>query len=166
MAFGNAVPARASGASSSPAHPVACAAVAFALDTSSEFGNRVARRLRDEPIAWLTTVSARGAPTPSPVWFLWDGASLLVYSRPDTAKLRNIEHNPRVAVHLEGNGRGGDIVILTGDAQLSDDPPAHHVPAYVEKYGAFIARNGWTPESFAADYSVPVRIRPARLRGH
>ena len=30
---------------------------------------------------------------------------------------------------------------------------------------AFIARNSWTPESFAADYSVPLRITATRLRG-
>jgi hypothetical protein len=39
------------------------------------------------------------------------------------------------------------------------------VPAYVEKYAAFIARNAWTPESFAADYSVPLRITATQLRG-
>jgi MATE family multidrug resistance protein len=27
-----------------------------------------------------------------------------------------------------------------------------------------LARNGWTPESFAADYPIPIRIRPTRFR--
>ena len=31
---------------------------------------------------------------------------------------------------------------------------------------AFIERNAWTPASFAADYSVPVRITITRVRGH
>ena len=44
-------------------------------------------------------------------------------------------------------------MVVLGDAAVSDDPPAHAVPDYVEKYAAFIARNSWTPESFAADYS-------------
>ncbi|MDX6631164.1 MAG: hypothetical protein QOH00_3410, partial [Gaiellales bacterium] len=44
-------------------------------------------------------------------------------------------------------------------------PPAHELPDYVEKYATFIGRNSWTPESFAADYSVPVRIEATRLRG-
>jgi hypothetical protein len=39
------------------------------------------------------------------------------------------------------------------------------VPAYVAKYAAFIERNSWTPESFASDYSVPLRIAATRLRG-
>jgi PPOX class probable F420-dependent enzyme len=112
------------------------------------------------------TVGGRGAPLPVPVWFLADGDSFLVYSRPDTAKLRNIAANPRVALHLNDDGRGGDVVIVAGRAHRSDDPPADRVPAYVEKYAALIAGNGWTPASFAADYSVPLRIVPTAVRGH
>ena len=112
------------------------------------------------------TVNGRGAPQPSPVWFLQDGDSFLVYSRPDTPKLRNIAENPRAALHLNDNGRGGDVVIVAGRAHRSDDPPAHRVPAYIEKYGELIEGNGWTPESFAADYSVPIRITATAVRGH
>ena len=65
------------------------------LDTTTEFGAHVARRLRDELIGWLVTVSPRGRPQPSAIWFLWDGASsLLIYSQPDAPKLRNIAANP------------------------------------------------------------------------
>jgi PPOX class probable F420-dependent enzyme len=137
------------------------------LDTSTAFGQRAERRLGEERLAWLTTVSPAGAPQPVPVWFLWDGAdSILVYSKPDTPKLRAIAANPRVSLNLDGNGQGGDIVVATGEASVSDDPPAHEVPEYVDKYAALIERNGWTPESFAADYSVPIRVRVRRVRGH
>ncbi len=139
--------------------------MAITIDTTTPFGERAARRLRDEPVAWLITVSPDGQPQPSPVWFEWDGASVLLYSKPNTPKLRNIAANPRVSLHLDGNGNGGDIVIVSGTASLSDDPPADAVPTYVAKYGAFIAGNGWTPAGFAADYSVALRIAPTRLRG-
>ncbi len=42
-------------------------------DPSTEFGERVARRLRDEVVAWLTLVDGSGTPQPAPVWFLWEG---------------------------------------------------------------------------------------------
>ena len=138
----------------------------FTIDTETPFGERAERRLREERVAWLVTTSDDGTPQPVPVWFLWDGqASFLIYSRPDTAKLRNIAERPRVCLHLDGNGEGGDIVVVLGAAAVSNDAPAHGLPAYVEKYAAFIARNSWTPESFAADYSVPLRIQATRLRG-
>ena len=137
------------------------------LDEHTEFGQRAARRLREERIAWLTTVSPKGTPQPVPVWFLWDGdSSVLLYSQPDTPKLRNIAENPRVSLHLDGNGRGGDIVVCTGTARVSDDPSADQVAEYVEKYAELIERNRWTPASFAADYSVPMRITVSRIRGH
>jgi PPOX class probable F420-dependent enzyme len=137
------------------------------LDETTEFGQRAARRLREDVLAWLTTVDRRGTPQPIPVWFLWDGvASILVYSRPDTAKLRSIEANPQVSLHLDGNGRGGDIVVCLGTARVSTDPPAGEIPEYVEKYAPLIERNGWSPASFAADYSVPIRIAVTKIRGH
>src|ERR1700690_2645477 len=113
--------------------------MALPLDPATPFGARAARRLARDLIGWLVTGNGAGAPAPVPVWFLTDGDSFLVYSRPDTPKLRNIAANPRVALHLNDNGRGGDVVIVAGRAHRSDDPPAHRVPAYVEKYGELIA---------------------------
>lgn len=137
------------------------------LDLSTEFGARADRRLRDELIGWLVTVNPAGAPVPVPVWFLWDGvASLLIYSRPNTAKVRNIATGPRVSVHLDGDGAGGDVVVVSGRARMSDDPGADSVGAYIEKYEQRISRNGWTPAAFAADYSVPIRVDVTRISGH
>ena len=137
------------------------------LDPTTGFGERAARRLRDEMIGWLVTVNPAGAPVPVPVWFLWDGdSSVLVYSRPATPKLRNIAANPRVALHLDGDGRGGDVVVLSGRAAESADPPADQVPEYMAKYRGLIEGNGWSPASFAADYSVPLRVTVSAVRGH
>jgi PPOX class probable F420-dependent enzyme len=138
----------------------------FTIDTETPFGQRAQRRLREDRIAWLITTSQDGTPQPVPVWFLWDGReSFLLYSKPGTAKLRNIAERPRASLHLDSDGKGSDIVVVLGDAVLTNDPPAHQVPAYVEKYADFIARNTWTPESFAADYSVAMRIEATGLRG-
>ncbi|HSS53490.1 MAG TPA: TIGR03667 family PPOX class F420-dependent oxidoreductase [Gaiellales bacterium] len=137
------------------------------LDLTTEFGARADRRLREELIGWLVTVNPAGAPVPVPVWFLWDGSgSLLIYSRPGTAKLRNIAAGPRVCVHLDGDGAGGDVVVVSGRARISDDPGADGVDAYIAKYAERVSRNGWTPASFAADYSVPIRVEVTRISGH
>jgi PPOX class probable F420-dependent enzyme len=137
------------------------------IDTSTPFGERVARRLRDAPIVWLVTVDGGQTPQPSPVWFWWDGAEFLVYSQLHTPKVRNVERNRRVAVHLEGDGKGGDIVVLVGDARIvADEPPADRVAAYIEKYRDGIAGLGSDPASFAAEYSTAIRVAPTALRGH
>jgi PPOX class probable F420-dependent enzyme len=138
-------------------------------DLSTPFGERVLRRLRDERLIWLTTVDAKGMPQPTPVWFLWDEATstILIYSRADAKRLAHLQQDPRVALNFDGNGRGGDIIVITGQAQVSsDDPPADQLPTYVEKYHDFIARSYTTPEKFASLYSVALRIRPSAIRGH
>ena len=137
------------------------------IDESTEFGARVARHLREEVVVWMTTVTPAGSPLPSPVWFVWDGAdSVLMYSMPG-ARVRNVEANPRVTLNFGGDGRGGDIVVLSGRATVDEGaPPADRADDYLAKYDGHIARIGRTPESFAARYSVPVRVTLARLRGH
>jgi PPOX class probable F420-dependent enzyme len=136
------------------------------LDQATEFGSSAARRLREEIIGWLTTVSPAGAPQPVPIWFLWDGAgSMLVYSRPGVRKLRNIAENPRVSVNLDSDRLEADIVVCWGEMRVSDDPPVNEVPGYIAKYAERIAALGWTPESFASDFSVPLRIELSRIHG-
>ena len=137
------------------------------LDPETEFGARVARRLRDEQIGWPTTVGPDGTPQPSPIWFLWDGESFLIYGRPSAPRLRNVERSPRVALNLDGDGLGGDIVVVTGEAWMAPDaPPADAHPAYLTKYRDGIAGIGMTPEGFARAYSVALRMTPTHLRGH
>jgi PPOX class probable F420-dependent enzyme len=136
------------------------------IDTSIEFGSRVARRLSDERIIWLTTVRADGTPEPSPVWFLWDGSTFLIYSQPDKPKLRNIGRDPKVALNFNSDEEGGDVVVFTGEAKIDRSvPPANQVPDYVAKYRDGIRDIGMTPVTFAQSYSVPVRVTPTKLRG-
>jgi PPOX class probable F420-dependent enzyme len=136
------------------------------LDTSSEFGARVLRRLQNEQIIWLTTVRENGLPEPSPVWFVWDGETFLIYSRPDTPKLRNIAARPRVSLNFNTDAGGGDVVVFAGEARIADEePPVTQVPAYLEKYKEGIPTIGMTPETYSAAYSVPIRVRPTKVRG-
>lgn len=137
------------------------------IDTSTEFGERVTRHLEDDRVVWLSTSDADGTPQPSPVWFLWDGDTALIYSQPETPKIRNIEANPRVSLHFNCNENGGDVVIMVGDAWIdAETPPASAISAYVEKYTEGLRGISMTPEEFSAAYSVPIRVRPTALRGH
>ena len=138
------------------------------IDESTDLGALVARHLREDRIVWLTTVTPGGAPLPSPVWFWWDGAdTVYVFSLPDTARTRNIDANPKVSLNFAGDGAGGDIVILSGVASCEpDDAGAHKLPGYVQKYQWGFDRLRLTPEQFASRYSLPVRVRLTRVRGH
>ena len=81
--------------------------------TDTPFGERVARRLRDELIIWMTTTGADGTPQPNPVWFIWDGDTLLVYNRPDAKRLQHVPARPSVSLNFDSD-RGGNVVVITG----------------------------------------------------
>jgi len=119
-------------------------------------------RLRSEPVIWLTTVRADGQPQTSPVWFLWDGETIRILSMPAAGKVRNIRSNPRVALNLDGNKLGGDIVTLEGAAELAEGEPAGE--DYLVKYDEAIRSLGSDRDEFTGAYSTLIRIRPARLR--
>ena len=135
------------------------------IDPSTEKGSKVASWLQDDLVAWLVTVAADGTPVPTPVWFWWDDETLLVYSQPDKPKLRHIAANPRVALALAFDEVGDLRAVLTGDAEVdASAPAAFELPAYIDKYRGEIARLGSNPEEFSGAYSVPIRIRPTRVR--
>jgi PPOX class probable F420-dependent enzyme len=135
------------------------------LDLDSPAGARADRRLRTDQVLWLTTVRADGQPQSSPVWFLWDGETLLVYSQPDAQKLRNLAGNPRVAVHLESEGTADEVLTIDGAAAVDPDaPPSDQIEEYRVKYREGVRALGWTPARLARDFSVAIRIRPTRVR--
>jgi PPOX class probable F420-dependent enzyme len=136
-------------------------------DPSTDFGARVQRRLDAAHVAWLTTVGADGTPQPNPVWFLREGDTVLIYNQPTARRLAHVARNPRVALNLDSDGDGGgDIVVLTGTAEIvAGHPLAHEVPAYIAKYGAAAARISGDTEAFARSYGVAMRITVDRVRG-
>lgn len=130
-----------------------------------QFPPGIEERMSTESIMWMTTVRPSGQPQPSPIWFWWDGAEFLMFSKDDTARLTNITANPRVSLNLDGDGRGGAIVVVEGVARIDRSlPPARSVPEYVAKYQAYLDSYGWTPEGFSVDYPVPIKITPTGLR--
>jgi PPOX class probable F420-dependent enzyme len=122
--------------------------------------------LRDEKVIWLTTVGADGTPQPNPVWFLVDGTTVFVYNRSDAHRLAHIRRNPRVTLNLDGDGRGGDVIVLSGRAEIvGDQPLPHEFPPYVAKYREAAERVSGNVEAFSAEYSVALRITVDRVRG-
>jgi PPOX class probable F420-dependent enzyme len=137
------------------------------IDTSTEFGQRVQRRLNDEIIGWLTTVTLGGQPQSVPIWFLWQAdETLLIFSKADAPKLRHIRNNPHVSFNLDSDRRGGDIIRLEGAAEIVGTLVATEVPDFIEKYRDGFKRIGMTPDEFAATYSVAVTMKRAKVRGH
>jgi PPOX class probable F420-dependent enzyme len=132
---------------------------------SVERRERVEARLRGNLMAWLTTVRPDGQPVSVPVWFLLrDDETILVYSQPGKAKLRNLATNPKVSLALDVTDIGRDVVRIEGTALATgDEPAAGAQPAYVTKYIERIGVLFGTPERFAEQFSTALVITPTRL---
>jgi PPOX class probable F420-dependent enzyme len=136
------------------------------IDLTSDFGKRAARRLMEEEIIWLTTTDKNGSPQPRPVWFLWDGETILIFSQPQAHKVSHIKNHARVALNLDSVDFGEDIVVILGDASISTSPVTEDEMAkYIEKYTRGLERINFTTEEFKSDYNLAIRITPIALRG-
>lgn len=112
----------------------------------------------------MTTVDDAGTPQTSPIWYVWDGGDVVMYSLP-SARARNVAERPRVSLNLDGNTLGGDIVVIEGDARIDDTAPAvPDNPDYLAKYGGIMAERDWSPEWFGGRYNVPIVITPTKYR--
>ena len=124
-------------------------------------------RLISEPIGWLTTVSAAGVPSTAPVWFyLEDDDTITIFSRDPSVRVRNIRENPRVTLHLDGDGVGGAIVVVNAEASAGE--PAGEVVDHrglLAKYQRFLDQYGWTAEWFADNYPTTVTLAIRSVRG-
>jgi PPOX class probable F420-dependent enzyme len=135
------------------------------IDWQSENGQKIAQRLNRELVIWLTTVRPDGTPMPTPVWFQWEGETFLIYTLKESKKVLNIANNPRAALNLNSDEYGDQVVVVTGEIHIDEEEfPANQNPEYLKKYSSSIASLKMTPESFAGDYSVPLRFRPQHWR--
>jgi len=136
------------------------------IDLTTKFGKRAARRLADEEFIWLTTTDNQGNPQPRPVWFLWNGESVLIFSQPQAHKVAHIKIHPRVALNLDSANSGEDIVVLLGEAQIDPAPVSQaEMESYIEKYRQGLVSINMTESEFKDSYSIIIRVTPTHLRG-
>src|SRR3954447_14866070 len=119
---------------------------------------RIRRFLEKEPVVWLSTVRPDGNPHLVPIWFWWDGEAILVFSKPNAQKVRNLRANPSVMLALGDAEEDFDIDLFEGRAQLLDVPTEKVVPAaHLAKYADQLTAIGLTPTEYAATYSQVIR---------
>ena len=123
---------------------------------------RVLPMLAAERVAWLSTVCPDGRPHLVPTWFWWDGAVLLLWSKPEAVKVRNLRADPRVMVALGDAGADFSVGLIEARAELAQVA----VPdAFFAKYRGELAEGRLDRETFSAVYTQAVRVVPTRILG-
>ena len=112
---------------------------------ATEFTHEVTERLTGDQYGWLTTVAQSGQPVPKLVWFYFDGADVIVYTLPSSAKVRHIRAHPRVSLNLDSDGSGSGIIVVGGTASVDSEgtDPRDDGP-YWAKYAELAAQIGLT----------------------
>lgn len=133
-------------------------------NTPLDITPHIAQRLQKEQVIWLTTVSTDGTPQPNPVWFIWEKGCFVIYTRPNSAKVKNMLRSNRVSINLEGAELlGGDVVIFTGTAEVAFDP-VQPKPEYQQKYAEAIQAFGFEVPGYFDVYSAEIRMTPEKVR--
>lgn len=123
----------------------------------------ICRALERDEVIWLSSIRPDGRPHVLPLWFIWDGNSILTFSKPHAQKVRNLRLNGAVMVAIGQPGLDFDVELTDATAELETARTAEALPAsFASKYGRLLARAGITTSEFAAVYSQPIRIRPRR----
>jgi len=134
------------------------------MDSTDPAAARVSRLLDSELVVWLSTVRPDGLPHLVPIWFSWDGETVLIASKPHAKKVANLQANPRVMLALGEPYEDFDVGLLEGVAEILDEPSAAALPAsHLRKYRDQMEAIGLDPEEFLATYSLVIRIRPTRF---
>ncbi|HEY7340992.1 MAG TPA: pyridoxamine 5'-phosphate oxidase family protein [Ktedonobacterales bacterium] len=139
------------------------------LDRADSLQAQILERLEKEEYGFLITVRPDGRPHAIPVCFLYEKDSILVFSLPDSVKVRNIRENPQVSLALESFGFGDYFsVVVGGIAELVDEPSnwLQYSPydAKYEKLSQRIFGADHVPEEYAAQFSQAIRITPVKIR--
>lgn len=133
----------------------------------SENGAWARERLAADIVGWLATTAPDGRVQVSAISFLWDGRTILFYSKPNTPKLRNIAAHPQVSFNLNSDPYADHVLVVEGMAAVEPDcPPSHVHTAYAAKYHEPLAHWAMDEAQTAREFSVAVQITPTRIRAY
>ena len=118
--------------------------------------------LEREPVVWLSTTRPDGGPHVVPLWFLWDGQSIVAFSKPDAQKVHNLRTNPRAMVAVGRADASFDVELIDAVADLRDTP-ASLPEGFVTKYASLAAQAGIAFSAFADVYSQEIVDPPTAL---
>ena len=79
----------------------------------------IAEFLAQPRTAQLVTLRPSGTPHVAPVWFLWDEGRALVMADAKAVKVRNIRHNPAVALCVSTPDHPYTFVTIEGTADIA-----------------------------------------------
>jgi PPOX class probable F420-dependent enzyme len=113
----------------------------------------------------VATVRADGSPHAVPVWYSWDGHTVIIWTGQERAWVRNLQRDPRVAFTVQESRPPYAAVTMRGQAEASSTGPDIDRDIY-RIAGRYLAQDE-CEEYVAAwpDLRTIMRIQPTIIRG-
>jgi PPOX class probable F420-dependent enzyme len=119
--------------------------------------------LRRAHVGWLGTDHPGGGPHLVPVWFLWDGSAITIYSKPSAKKVHNLQQMPDVAFAVEQTAGQMCSVLIEGRAEVLASTEGLS-REFCGKYAVAMSDIGIAASSFGERYPQTIRITPVRIK--
>lgn len=130
--------------------------------TATDLPSKIAKKLKHDRYAWLTTVAPTGIPVPMLVWFGFDDTHLTVYSQPRSSRVTHVFEHPEVSLHLDSDGVGSGLIIIGGSAAVTAEAvDPREDENFWAKYHVEAEALGLT--TAIASYSARITITPKTL---
>jgi PPOX class probable F420-dependent enzyme len=111
----------------------------------------------------LATVMPDGSPHVAPVWIDYDAGDVLINTAEGRQKLKNIRHDPRVAVDVLNSENPYEMVTLRGRVvEVTHEGADAHIDKLAKKY---LGRDTY-PYRQPGEQRAIIRIEPEKISGY
>lgn len=126
------------------------------------FDSRLTDLLAQPAIVRVSTISSDGYPHTTPVWFLLDGETLILFTGREARKARNVRTNAKGAIAIGGDPVDSPCYLIQGDFTIEDDPD-HSVTARITYHYEPPEKAAEWLSSWEGDDHVILRLTPNRI---
>ena len=103
-------------------------------------------RFENERNIWLASAREDGRPHLVPIWFVWHEDVWYICTHPDSAKAKNMLHQPVIQWSLEN---GDDPFVVEGTAEKIAAPSQTIIDLFQNKFDWNITTDGYYSQVFA-----------------
>ena len=97
-----------------------------------------------------------------PLWFLWDGESIVAFSKPHAQKVRQPPSRPASPWSRLGQPGSVGTSLLEVTGEVGTGAPADLADRFASKYHDLLQALGLTIVQFMQTYPTVIRLRPTR----
>jgi PPOX class probable F420-dependent enzyme len=115
--------------------------------------------------AIAATLDEHGRPSQSVVWFMVDGDTIWLSTRPTSAKVRHLRRDPAMSLLVIAPD-GASYVRVEGRATVDEEVDPDARLALISRYVGPDAAPGWVDAHPLPSPNTLVRLRPDRVVGH